>query len=153
VEAKSEFKQMSEMDKFDARMTAAGVEDWRAIDTDPLFADWLSLSKARELEAAAKVFDAAKISSVYLEYKRSLGSPDNGSGQDKLDKFIALPRGGGGSPPPKGGAYPALTRANYNKFMSQTMRPGKYKPSQWGGLTESQMEAKFDAAIAKNELL
>jgi hypothetical protein len=162
AEAKvSEFRQETAMDRFEKSMADSGVPEWRTIDSDPAFMAWLNKSpyNVRVLQSAASEFDAKTVSAFFLDYKRSLAPPDNGGkppdnggGQNKIDKFTAPPSSGGGGTPPKSDTQPALTKANYEKFMHQSTM-GKYKPSLWGGLTEAQMEAKFDDAIAKNALL
>jgi len=161
VATSAEFKQTTAISQFDRAMADAGALDWRAIDTDPGFTEWLNRSpyNVKVLQAAASEFDAPTVSAFFLDYKRSLetngGDPptDNGNGsQSKIEKFTAPPRSGGGGPPPKTAVSPVLTKENYAKFSKQAMTPGAYNPAQWGGKTVAQMDAIFDAAIAGNEL-
>jgi len=164
-EARAEDQRAAKLARFEKEMADAGVPEWRTIDTDPGFKERISQRPydIKVLQEAASQYDAKVVSSYFLDYKNSLIPPDNGdmppnkgdASQNKLDKFTAPPRSVGGGPPSKSGTQPALTRANYVKFMAQTTPTGrgKYVPSQWGGLTEVQMEARFDAAIAKNELM
>lgn len=159
---KSEFKQSTAMDHFEKEMTNEGVPDWRTVDTSPDFIEWLNRNpyNIKVLQAAASELDAKTVSSFFLDYKKSLNSdngngglpPENGDGEpSKLEKHLSPPRSGGGGPPPRQPVQPVLTTENYTKFMKQTT-VGKYNPALWGGKTEAQMEAIFDAAIAKNEL-
>jgi hypothetical protein len=160
VATKSEFQKTVAVDRFDKAMADKGVPEWRTIDVDPAFMEWLKLSpyNLKVLQEAASSFDVDTVSSYFLDYKKSIqptdngGEPsDNGDGMpNKLEKFTAPPRSGGGGPPSKS-AQTALTLASYSKFMAETTK-GNYNPNHWGGKTEVQMDAMFDAAIAKNAL-
>ena len=159
VAAKSEFQQTTAIGQFDKAMTDAGVSDWRTIDVDPGFMEWLNRSpyNVKVLQAAASQFDAPTVASYFLDYKKSLAPSDNGGdpvidvvNQDKLGKFTAPPRGGGATIPSKTPAQPVLTKESYVKFSNEAMTPGGYNPARWGGKTVAQMDAIFDAAIARN---
>ena len=158
-DVESKVEHTTTMDRFDRAMALAGVPDWREIDNSPEFADWLPLSKARQLQEAASAFDAQKTAVFFLDYKKSLNPdgngdipPDNGNGKSKLDKFTAPPGGGGKGPPPRQTARPVLTRDMYQRFSLQAMKPQTYVAAQWGGRTIEQMDTLFNTAIAKGEL-
>jgi len=148
---------------FDAEMKGLGVPDWKEIDNDPKFVEWLGdtvpytkSTKLELLKSAAKERDAKTVSQFFIDYKKSLEvateeTPEPDS-QDKLKKFVAPPKGKGGTAPKMPGEQMNLTRANYEKFMDETSR-GKFNPAKWGGKTEDQVDAMFDAAIAAGKLL
>jgi len=147
---------LSKQDRFDMAMRTAGVPDWKVIDKDPVFIEWLGeqvpytrSTKLQLLQQAAREFDADTVSKFFLDFKESIKEPDGNvePQPDKLKKFVAPPRGGG-IPPVK--PVPAgVTKAQYEKFMNPRY---KFNPADWGGKTEAQMDAIFDNAIQKGTL-
>ena len=145
--------------RFDNEMVSLGVQDWKTIDQDPGFIEWLSsnvrgtkYTKLQYLQEACRQYDTETASTFFLDYKKELaGAPPAADSQSKLNKSIAPPKGGAGSPPIKAGQSTGLTRESYQKFMLETAR-GKFNPKLWNGKTEEQVEAMFDQAISKDEL-
>ena len=147
---------LSKQDRFDMAMRNAGIPDWKTIDKDPVFIEWLGeqvpytrSTKLQLLQAAAREFDADTVSKFFLDFKESIKEPDGNIEvlPDKLSKFTAPPRGGG-IPPIK--PVPAgVTKAQYEKFMNPRY---KFNPADWGGKTSEQMDAIFDNAISKGTL-
>jgi len=157
----------TKLDRFDSDMKERGIPDWKILDTDPKFVEWLNekvpYTKSTKLEliqAAAKQRDAETVSEFFLDYKKTLAGssddapkPDAPAGdQNKMDKFTAPPKGKGGTAPNLPGEQTGLTRASYTKFMDETAH-GKFNSAKWGGKTEEQMEVIFDNAIASGKLL
>ncbi len=143
--------------RFDEEMKAFGVPDWKEIDVDPKFAEFLSEplaytghTKLEHLKAAADQRNAKIAAQFFLDYKKSL-PPVKEDNKGNLTKNLAPPKGGSSAPAVKPGQPTGLTRESYTKFMNDTAR-GKYNPKQWGGKTEEQMDEIFDKAIAAGEL-
>jgi hypothetical protein len=147
---------LSKQDRFDMAMRTAGVPDWKVIDKDPAFIEWLGeqvpytrATKLQLLQQAAREFDAETTSRFFLDFKEAIKEPDGNvePPPDKLSKFTAPPRGEG-VPPVK--PVPAgVTKAQYEKFMNPRY---KFKPADWGGKTSEQMDVIFDNAIQKGTL-
>lgn len=145
--------------RFDEEMKSLGVPDWKEIDVDPGFADYLNEplaytghTKLQHLKEAAHQRNAKIAAQFFLDYKKSKAeAPPTKDSQGNLKKSVAPPKGGAGAPPIKTGQPTGLTRESYTKFMNDTAR-GKYNPKQWGGKTEEQMDDIFDKAIANGEL-
>jgi hypothetical protein len=159
IKSVKEDLQLSKQERFDLAMRNFGVPDWREVDYDPAFKEWLNTTvpytnatKLELLVAAAKNLDAKTASQFFLDFKASQTPVEEaevvGNTTDKLTKFVALPRSGGTAIPTKS-AQPGLTRAQYEKFMNPRY---KFNPSDWGGKNEHQVEAMFDAAILKGNL-
>jgi hypothetical protein len=144
-------------DTFDRDMIRLGVPNWKAIDNDPKFATWLKqapiygrFTREEMLTDAARAFDAVSASEIFLDFIKSNTPPEEPDTQAKLKNLTAPPRNESTSRArPSGGAV--LTRAMYVDFMKQSSM-GRFNPNDWGGKTEAQVEAMFDAVIAKGEL-
>jgi hypothetical protein len=153
---------------FDIEMASLGVPDWKEIDVDPSFLEWLNeevpytkTAKLQFIMDAAKKRDAKQVSKFFLDFKKAKGLTQDGgvveneqpapTGQAQLEKYLAPPKGGGGNINLKGDAG-GLTRAGYEKFMSETTR-GKFSSKDWGGKKEEEVEAMFDKAISEGKLL
>ena len=152
--------QLSKQDRFDLAMREYGAPDWREVDQNPDFLEWLNApvpyTKATKLDllrTAARDLDAKTVSQFFLDFKASKTPPEpDGNVEpqpDKLNKFTAPPRSGGPTPPNKA-SQTGLTKAQYIKFMNPRYR---FNPNDWGGKTEAQVEALFDAAILKGTLV
>jgi hypothetical protein len=152
--------QLSKQDRFDLAMREYGAADWRQVDQDPEFLEWLNApvpyTKATKLDLlrfAARDLDAKTLSQFFLDFKASKTPPEpDGNTEpqpDKLNKFTAPPRSGGPTPPNKA-SQTGLTKTQYIKFMNPRYR---FNPNDWGGKTEAQVEALFDAAILKGTLV
>ena len=102
----------TKLDRFDYEMKERGVGDWKQLDTDPKFVEWLNekvpYTKSTKLEliqAAAKQRDAETVSEFFLDYKKTLAGSstvaDNATtgDQNKMDKYTAPPKGKGGTAP------------------------------------------------------
>ncbi len=160
--------QMSAQERFESRLSEI-IPEWRSIDTDPIFLGWLNevepytgRTKMALIQQATLEHNAARVAKFFNDYKSAqnqapevefdddLNPKSSATPASKVEKQVAPPRSGGGTPPlqPKS---PLLTRAQYDKFMKDSMH-GKYKPADWGGKSEEAMEALFDNAILKGEL-
>ena len=152
----------AKLDKFDMDMRELGVSDWKQLDLDPKFKDWLSeevpytgSTKLDFIQNHAKNRNAKEVAKFFLDYKKSLAGPDEevkDTGHNKMDKYIAPPKGKSGTAPNLPGESTGLTREAYKKFMDESTT-GKFNPAKWGGKTESQVDDMFDAAIASGKLL
>jgi hypothetical protein len=151
---------LSKEERFDLALRTSGVPDWKEIDHDPAFLEWLRApvpytraTKLDFLKDAARNFDAVTASQFFLDFKASQnteGTPEVVEEiPDPLNKFVAPPRSGGPSIP-KRSVQPGLTKAQYEKFMNPRYQ---FNPADYGGRTEKQMEALFDAAILKGALI
>lgn len=149
--------QLTRQERFDMAMRNAGVPDWKDVDRDPAFIEWLNTpvpytkaTKLQLLQEAARNLDAETTSQFFLDFKASLApatvtEPDPG----RLDKFTAPPRSGGPTPAHKS-VQAGLTWDQYRKFMDPRR---KFNSADYGGKTEVQVEALFDAAIQKGTLI
>jgi len=150
--------QVSKQDRFSLSLQQM-VPGWKEIDKEPAFMEWLNAvvpytgtTKLALLQNAARNFNAEGVAQFFFDFiKETKGSepetvvpPDS----DKLDKFTAPPRSGGPAVPKTGGQQ-GLTKAQYAKFMDPRY---KFNPRDWGGKTEQQVEAMFDASIQKGTL-
>ena len=150
--------QLSKQDRFDIDMQREVGSNWREIDNDPQFHEWLNApvpyaraTKMQLLQAAARDLDSRTVAQFFLDFKASLAPEPDGNVEppaQNLEKFTAPPRSGA-APIPKRTAQ-GVTKADYMKFMDPRYR---FNPKDWGGKTETQMEAIFDAAIQKGTLL
>ena len=151
---------LSKEERFDLAMKSAGAADWKAVDRDPDFLEWLNypvpytrLTKLALLRDAARNLDAETASKFFLDFKSSQNTEDTPltveETPDKLNKFVAPPRSGGPTIPKKSG-QPGLTKAQYERFMDPRVR---FDPADYGGRTEKQTEALFDTAILKGTLI
>jgi hypothetical protein len=147
--------------RFDTEMGSLGVSDWKILDQDEKFIEWLGekapytrFTKLQYLQDAASKYDAETVSQFFLDYKKTLAeatpAPQVDS-QGKLIKNLSPSSKKGGTPPAQKGGEISLTRESYQKFMKQTTN-GKFNPKEWGGKTEEQIEALYDVAISKGEL-
>jgi hypothetical protein len=144
--------------RFDLEMNKLKVPDWKEIDNDPKFSEWLqekvpytNSTKAQLLKEAASKLDAPTVSQFFLDYKATLEASPQKDGQDKLKPFVAPPKGGQSAP--LTGAQSDLTLANYQKFMKETTGADyTFDPKKWGGKTEAQVEQMFNDAISKGSL-
>jgi BMFP domain-containing protein YqiC len=145
--------------QFEADMIKAGVPDWKELDVDEGFNQWLaelvpytSIPKLELLKDAATRMDAPAVAKFFLDYKSTLGqeAPRPNVGQGKLEKFVAPSTARVGVAPQRG-KQPWLTQAEYTTFMQDSAK-GKFNPAKWGGKTEEQVEAMFDRAIAEGTL-
>lgn len=156
---------------FERDMIALVGKDWRSTDADPKFLEWLGeeipytgKTKLTLLQAAVAALDATTVARFFNDYLATREDPpaeeetpgeDTGApaedAEGKLKKQLAPPRSGGA--PRKNGAVKAgtYTRKQYEQFMNETIN-GKFKPENWGGKTEVEMNAIFDLAIARHEL-
>ena len=159
TDIKADLNEMKRM-RFDTEMVSLGVPDWKDIDQDEKFIEWCGdivpytrYTKLQYLQEAARKHDAQAVSKFFLDYKKTLESPaPQVDSQGKLIKSLSPSSKKGGTPPAMKGGEVVLTREKYQKFMKQTT-DGKYNPKEWGGKTEEQMEAIYDAAIANDELV
>ncbi len=156
IKSVKEDVQVSRQDRFDLAMRSIVGSDWKEIDTDPEFIAWLNdtipytkITKLQYLQDAARNFDVETVSNFFLGFKETKKEPVIEIEPDKLSKFTAPPRSTGTSVPKTGGQT-GLTRVQYEKFMNPRY---KFNPADWGGKTESQMEALFDVAIQKGSLV
>jgi len=151
---------MSKQDKFDADMAKFGVPDWRELDKNPDFLNWLNepapygrFSKLDLLQDAARVLDAQTVSRFFLEFKQKTApvteEPEVIDPQGRLNKFVAPPKNDMATKPKVG--TKTLTREMYVEFMKDSAK-GKFSPAKWGGKTEPQVEAMFDVAIASGDM-
>lgn len=159
--------------RFELDMIQAVGRDWRSTDSDPKFLEWLNApvpytgkTKLQLLQAASAALDAATVATFFNDYRATLkvddaggddADDDNGAdaGEDaaagKLKKQVAPPRSGG-TPPKKASAKAGTyTRAQYAQFNNELIS-GKFKPANWGGKTEAEMDAIFNRAIVNHEL-
>ena len=149
---------VSKQQAFDKQMESLGVPNWRQIDQMPEFGEWLNqpaeygrFTKLVLLQDAARALDAQAVSKFFLDFMKEYTSSQEGSdNQGKLKNFIAPPRNEQGGKPKREGAN-KLTREMYTQFMRDSAK-GKFNPTKWGGKTEAQVEAMFDAAIAQGSL-
>lgn len=147
--------------RFDAEMARLGVADWKTVDTQPEFHAWLNepapygrYTKMELLQDAARALDAGKVSKFFLDFKAQkpaapVGEEPVVDQQGRLEKFVAPPKNEIGGKPKVG--TKTLTRDMYVDFMRNSAK-GNFNPAKWGGKTEAQVEAMFDAAIAAKEL-
>lgn len=147
--------------RFDAEMTRLGVPNWREINVDQEFIEYLANSttpygdrtKLEILQEAGRNLNANVASKLFLEYTNSIAPVEKPNvGQDKLKKYVAPPKAETGSNSKGGSGKPELTIAMYEKFYKETSRPGRYNPKNWFGKSEAEMEAMLEAALAKGEL-
>ena len=150
--------------QFDSHMQVLGVPDWKELDYDAGFNEWLQepispytdITRADALRHAASKYDAPKVAEFFKDYKATLIDtksvpPDKEKdAQDKLKPFIAPPKSDVGTST-KGAVNTAYTRESYTQFMKDTSK-GKFNPQKWGGKTEEQVEAIFDELIVKGKL-
>jgi len=151
---------MTRESRFDADMVRFGVPNWREINIDPEFIDYLNApapygrkTKLELLQEAGSTLDAEVASKFFLEYmntKTPAGKPVDG--QEKLKKYVAPPKAETGANSKGGSGKPELTIAMYEKFYKETSKPGRYNPKNWFGKTEAEMEAMLEAALVKGEL-
>ena len=137
---------LSKQERFDLALRAAGIPDWKTVDHDPAFLEWLSdpvpytrATKLDFLKDAARNLDADAASKFFLDFKASQNTEDTPltaeESSDKLNKFVAPPRSGGPSIPKKSG-QPGLTKAQYERLMDPR---AKFNPADYGGRTEKQV--------------
>lgn len=151
----------TKQDKFDSEMAKFGVADWKTVDTQPEFHAWLNepapygrYTKMELLQDAARALDAGKVSKFFLDFKAQkpaapvVEEPVVDT-QGRLEPFVAPPQNVVGGKPKV--VTKALTRDMYVEFMRNSAK-GNFNPAKWGGKTELQVEAMFDAAIAAKEL-
>jgi len=142
-------------ESFDKAMASLGVPNWREIDNMPEFGQWLSqpadygrYTKLQLLQDAARALDAKACAKFFLDFIRENPSLFQGSQDDKRN--ISPSRASHGV---RGGssANTKLTKEMYVEFMRESAK-GRFNPAKWGGKTEQQVEAMFDAAIAAGTL-
>lgn len=151
----------TKQDRFDTEMAKLGVADWKVVDTYPEFHAWLNepapygrYTKMELLQDAARALDAGKVSKFFLDFKAlkpaaPVVEEPVVDQQGRLEPFVAPPQNVVGGKPKA--VTKALTRDMYVEFM-RTSAKGNFNPAKWGGKTELQVEAMFDAAIAAKEL-
>jgi hypothetical protein len=173
---------VSQQDRFNLDMSTLVGTDWRKTDADPAFFEFLDeevpytgKTRLQLLKAASAAFDATTVARFFNDFRATVkpaavdagaagdAGADGSAGADggagggdaaagKLAKFVAPPRSAGGKPPERKGAEPVWTRAQYTKFIDDSIH-GKFKPKDWGGKTEAEMDIIFDKAIAAHALV
>jgi len=151
---------MTRESRFDADMVRFGVPNWRKINVEPEFIDYLNAptpygrkTKLELLQEAGSIFDAEVAAKFFLEYMETKTQDEKPvDGQEKLKKYVAPPKAETGANSKGGSGKPELTVAMYEKFYKETSKPGRYNPKNWFGKTEAEMEAMLEAALAKGEL-
>lgn len=164
---------VSRSSRFESDMATLVGPDWRATDTDAGFMEFLQeevsytgKTRLQFLKAASAALDAQTVSKFFNDYRASLGDGSDAGAEgseedkgaaggkapgDKMRKFVAPPRSGGNPPGNRQAQDAVYTRAQYQKFIDDTIK-GKYKPKEWGGKSEAEMDILFDKAIAANTL-
>jgi len=151
--------------------------DWEVIDHDPEFTKFLQVevpytgkTRLQMVQEASKNRDAESVSKFFNDFRAArqaaagaaasaaahtdTGAGANaGAGGRKVDDFVSPPRqkGAGHGPTGGGNVPPTYTREDYNRFTNETIR-GKFKPENWGGKTESELDKIFDKMIADRTL-
>lgn len=147
-------------ENFNDDMIRAGVPNWKEIDVSPEFTAWLSqpapygqYTKLELLQDASRALNAPVVAKFFKDFLESK-TPPKADPQPKVKKpiedYIAPPENEVGTAPVGGGKL-NLTRQMYVEFMKNSAI-GRFNATKYGGRTEEQVEALFDAAIARGEL-
>lgn len=123
---------------------AARVSDWRAVNSNPKFHDWLldtdplsGLQRQTLLENAHGALDIDRVVSIFEAGKRSLGlaapapvvsdsTPARKNNADKLERMVAPGRASAATTPPQQAEKRQWTRQGIAKFYADKSR-GVYK--------------------------
>jgi hypothetical protein len=159
--------EVSKAERFGLNMVALVGKDWQKIDADPEFMEFLSESvpytgrtRLQLLKAASAALDAPTVAQFFNDFlatkNASDADDDTGAGEDttsadRLKKQLAPPRSGGSAPLKKAELDQVYTRKQYDKFMDDSTR-GRFKPKEWGGRTEAEMDLIFDRALVAGTL-
>lgn len=147
-------------ENFNDDMIRAGVPNWKEIDVSPEFTAWLSqpapygqYTKLELLQDASRALNAPVVAKFFKDFLASK-TPPKADPQPKVKKpiedYIAPPENEVGTVPVGGGKL-NLTKQMYVEFMKNSAI-GRFNATKYGGRTEEQVEALFDAAIARGEL-
>lgn len=150
----------SRQSRFEADMARLGFPNWRQIDKDPKFLEWLQapipytdMTRLDAVKKAASEFNAERIVQFFTDFQKSTGSAteeeEEAEAGTHMEKFIAPPKSEGPSAPKRKAAGAGLTRADYERFMNPRYR---YNPADWGGKSEREVEAIFDKLILERKL-
>lgn len=150
--------QESREEKFDRVLREAGVPEWREIDRDEKFFEWLeervpytNKKKLELLQEAAKDYrDPETCAQFFKDFKATVQTPPAENKEKKLEKFVAPSKSNVGTAPAKTDA-PIFTEAQYKKFMKETTM-GTFDPKNWWNKTEDQLDAMFHKAALEGRL-
>jgi len=142
------------------RIIAADVPEWRELDRDERWHQWLEekatpyadiTKKDIMIKAATGWSDPQTLARLFKDFKKTLeASAEQDTPKKNLEKFVAPPKSTVATAPGKAG-QPTYTWAQYNKFMADATK-GIFDPKKWNDKTVEQIEGMFDKAILEGRV-